>query len=288
MRELSADELKQIQLEMLLELDEYCQQHNLTYFMCGGTLLGAVRHKGFIPWDDDIDILMPRKDYEKLLNSYHDENNRYRMFSVEKGDAVPLYMTMQNTYTTVKNLRGEKFFYSDHVFIDIFPIDELSNNKTIRILTCYIKEILIYLYHGSILDFEPTKRYKDKNGGIFNWRAKIRTVIKYIFIILFHQTNSNMWGRLANRISRFWEGRNTNWQGCMMTAAHHNNGLSEILPKEVFSDTVKLNFEGYRLNAMIGYEEYLTSLYGDYMKMPPKDKQVSHHDFRAFYKEIEK
>ena len=71
----------------------------------------------------------------------------------------------------------------------------------------------------------------------------------------------------------------------MIIQAHHNNGLSEMLPKEVFSSTVKLNFEGHQLNAMVGYKEYLTNIYGDYMKMPPKDKQVSHHDFIAYYKE---
>ncbi len=285
MRELSSEELKKIQLEMLLELDRYCHEHKLTYFMCGGTLLGAVRHKGFIPWDDDIDVLMPRKDYEKLLRNYNEINSCYEIKSVELGDRIPLYINFSNKETIVTNLDGGVFDYGDSVVIDIFPIDQLSDNGIIRYVICYIKELLIYFYHGSILSFVPTKRYQDRDGGLFNWRTKARTLIKYLFIGLFHKTKPQRWGIWANKISRFWEGKNTKWQGCMMTAAHHNNGLSEILPKEVFSSSVKLEFEGYQLNAMVGYKEYLGSLYGDYMKLPPKEKQVSHHEFVAYYKE---
>ena len=272
---------------MLIEFGEFCERHGYTYWLCGGTLLGSVRHKGFIPWDDDIDILMPRKDYEKFMRAYSDENGRYQVASVELDDDRPMAIMLYDKKTLLTNLQGKEYTYK-HLWIDIFPVDNLSNNKWIRVLICYLKELFIYFYHGSILDIEPTKRYQDRDGGLFNWKAKIRTLIKYVFITLFHQTSSKMWGNFTNKIVRIWENKDTNWQGCMITAAHHNNGLSEILPKNVFSSTIKLDFEGHQLNAMVGYKEYLTSLYGDYMKMPPKDKQVSHHNFRAFYKENKK
>lgn len=286
MREITSMEIKKLQLDMLLELDEYCRDNNLEYYMCGGTLLGAVRHKGFIPWDDDIDVLMPRKNYEWLLHNFNNRRkDNYKVVSVEIGDEMPMMAKIVNTSTLLQSADGRDFDDCDKVFIDIFPLDELSNNKIIRILTCYVKEILIYCFHSSILDFAPTKRYLDRDGGIFEWRTKTRTAIKYVFMSLLHKTNGRFWGCLANNLSRLWEGQNTKYQGCMITGAHHNNGLSEILPKEVFSSTIKLEFEGHKLNAMIGYKEYLTSLYGDYMKLPPKDKQVSHHDFIAYYKE---
>ena len=288
MRELSTDELKQIQLEMLLELDKYCHKHNLTYFMCGGTLLGAVRHKGFIPWDDDIDVLMPRKDYEILLHEYNRTSEKYRMKSVELGMDKPIAMMMVCEDIFLKSLSGEDYDAIDKLYIDIFPVDNLSNNRFVRHMFCYIKEFILYCYGGATWSYVPSARYNDRDGGFLNWKSKVRTLLKYMFISVFKVTSSNFWGRMANNISRLWENKNTDWQGCMINQAHYNNGLSELLPKEVFSSTVKLEFEGYQLNAMVGYKEYLTSLYGDYMKMPPKEKQVSHHDFVAYCKEKNK
>ena len=286
MREIGSKEIKQIQLDMLLVVYSYCKKNNLNYFMCGGTLLGAVRHKGFIPWDDDIDILMPRKDYEWLLHNFNiGRKDTYKVASVEIGDEMPMMAGIFNTSTLLQFPDGREYDDNKHVFVDIFPIDDLSNNKFIRVLTCYVKEMLIYCYLSSILDFVPTKRYLDRDGGMFEWRAKVRTLIKYILVSLLHKTRGRFWGCLINRVSRIWEGKDTNYQGCMVTGAHHNNGLSEILPKEIFSSAVKLEFEGHQLNAMVGYKEYLTSLYGDYMKLPPKEKQVSHHDFIAYIKE---
>jgi len=283
-KELDLNHIKKIELNMLLDFADFCERYGYRYWLCGGTLLGAVRHKGFIPWDDDIDIFMPRRDYEQFIRSYHDVNGRYKAVSVEKGDDRPMAVMLYDQNTLLMNLQGEEYTYK-HIWIDIFPVDNLSNNKCIRILTCYFKELLIYFYHGAILDMEPTKRYQDRDGGLFNWRAKMRTAIKYGFITIFHRTNCRKWGILANKLVRIWENKNTEWRGCMITAAHHNNGLSEILPKGIFSSTVKVDFEGYQLNAMVGYKEYLTSIYGDYMKLPSKDKQVSHHGFIAYIKE---
>ena len=280
MRELSFAELRGKQLEIFLEFVRFCDDNNLTYFLGGGSLLGAIRHKGFIPWDDDIDVNMPRSDYEKLLEIF--SSTKYEIKSVEKGDEKPLFAIIVDKNTKLLTLDGEEWDMANGVFIDIFPIDNMSNDSSIRILTCIFKELIIYCHEGAILSYIPTKRYKDGTAGIFKWKERIRTLIKYIFISIFKMSSGRKWGMLANKIARIWENKATDWAGCMITMSHYNHGLVEILPRKVFEATIEVEFEGYKVKAPIGYDDYLRSLYGDYMKLPPKEKRVSHHEFKAY------
>lgn len=128
-KKLSSEEIKQIELNLLLKLDEICKKYKLRYYLCGGTLLGAVRHKGFIPWDDDIDVLMPREDFEKLLRLEKAET-RYggKDCFLKSGNSIYPFIKLINTNTVLK----EKYLseeFTTGIWIDIFPLDGMPDDE---------------------------------------------------------------------------------------------------------------------------------------------------------------
>ena len=128
MKEIEIEELKRIQIGILKHLDAFCKENNLTYFMCGGTLLGAVRHKGFIPWDDDIDIMMKREDYDKLIALYpKNDNSNFKLFSYELDKSFPYpFAKMDDCRTIFEEEINDS--YKIGVNIDIFPIDYITED----------------------------------------------------------------------------------------------------------------------------------------------------------------
>ena len=145
--------LKETELEILIELDRICKKHNIKYSLTGGTLLGAIRHNGFIPWDDDIDIDMTRKDYNKFREIQKTEldSKRFYLDCIEtKENCGMLYAKLKrkdSIYIESSSNRDEK---EQNIWIDIFPIDNISNNKLIRKYLIYkvycLKIILMYKY----------------------------------------------------------------------------------------------------------------------------------------------
>ena len=154
MRAINSDELKSIQLDLLQKTADFCENNGLRYFLCGGTLIGAIRHKGYIPWDDDIDIAMPRPDYEKFVRIFNLTQNYYQVMSIETdpdyayafakvyenrtvlkelhypGDAFGVYIDILYDNRTV--LKELHYKGSIGVFIDIFPADGVKNTNQIR------------------------------------------------------------------------------------------------------------------------------------------------------------
>lgn len=274
------EQVKQIEYDMLVTLADFCDAHGLTYYLSGGTLLGAVRHQGFIPWDDDIDVMMPREDYMTFLQTFRSKN--YKIQSVLLGDRVPPYACIIDQRTTLKELDGSAA-YIPSVWLDIFPLDGWGNVVWRGKAKCILKELLLYCYDGATMRFVPTKRYLDRAGKFNRIKSLFRTCVKYLFISLFHVTNGVTWGRLADRIARGQSMDSSAYSGCFITTAHHNNGFGEMLPTSALQGKAAVQFEGRDFWAPVGWEQYLTNLYGDYMKLPPKEKQVSHHDFRAYW-----
>ncbi len=262
--QLNDSEIKQISLEILLEVDKFCRNHSIRYFLSYGTLLGAIRHQGFIPWDDDIDIVMPREDYEKFIALYSsEENSKYKIVTMET-DAyyhLPFMKLMDPSTLKVEAIDN----YSDvrGIEIDIFPLDGLSDNyskackqlrKTQLILK--LRNLSLYKGHGS------------KNLFTFSFKLFFTKYCKY--------RGFKYWLKKAEVIAKKYKFNQCEYVGNISTLDYGNR---QIFKKEFFLDSVDVIFEGHYFKAPKEYKYILEQLYGNYMELPPIDKQVSHHDF---------
>ncbi len=269
--EISVKQLRSLQLEMLKVFVEFCEKNKIRYYLAGGTLLGAVRHKGFIPWDDDIDVSVPRPDCEKMQKI---SNGKLGKYVLQKPDASCPYHAeswrIYDTSTVIESsLSGtskKKPIYI-HAFIDVFPIEGLPDS------------------------LEETKRHYKKlipNRKLINctfgslWYGK--TIKSKIFHFIMRPCAKLIgYERLYNNIQKEvtkYSFDESKYIG-VMTAPVHT--LEERMVKSEYLPQVKVMFEGMEFNAPGNYHTYLTQLYGsDYMKMPPIDKRVSHHGFKIY------
>lgn len=267
MKELSVEEYKPMLVDMLLFFHDFCEKHGIKYYMTGGTLLGAVRHKGFIPWDDDIDLNIPRFDYEKLLDSFCDPTGRYKIISIRDNG---YYLPSAKIIDTTTIMRENYDVTLDiGLFIDLFPMDNLSND---------IAEAKWM--------FRTIKKYRDgvtiKNLLIDKQRAFCKNVILEIGKGLLAPFKRDYLLKKIDKKSRKYENNEmTQFVGTVATGIY---GEKEILKSEWFAQRVLLQFENKMFYAPVGYKEFLTQLYGDYMTLPPKEKQVSHHDSKVWLK----
>ena len=280
MKEIDVETVKKLQLDMLINFANFCDENNYTYWLSGGTLLGAVRHKGFIPWDDDIDIMMPRDDYEKALKTYKHE--RYKVDSVLiNSESWIHYGRLNDTYTVLKTNYKEEC--NESVFIDIFPIEGLPDSFIKQRVIYGLSKLLLSCALGSYMTYSASNRYSDRDAGLFNWKYYLRTVIKYIFIMALGKTKSSFWASLLDKIAKKYPFTSSNMAGCVISGGY---GTKEIMSHKVFEEKILLDFEGMKFWGLKDYDTYLSHLYGDYMKLPPKEKQVGHHDFIAYYKSL--
>lgn len=261
-------ELREIQLNILSYVDKICREHGIHYSMSGGTLIGAVRHKGYIPWDDDIDIMLTREDYERLIHvmqeKYNKGEQRYRILSHEcfNDFKFPYAKVVDESTLLFENVKGCKDF---GVFIDIFPIDFIPEGKC---NTLFAK--MRALYYLLII-----KRLRLR---------KERSFTKNLFIILSQfvllPLSDDMIISLMNRVANNASKSQTNRRCCLVWGY----GEKEIVPASIHKNHIDLPFEDRVYMAIRDYDIYLTCLFGDYMKLPPKEQQITHHDFQAFWK----
>lgn len=276
MRYIDISEQKEIALEILLRFSSFCEEHNLKYILAYGTLLGAVRHKGFIPWDDDIDVMMPREDYQKLINIFP-QDDTYQIMDNTINTRYPKSFAVLNNIKTKKSekLIRKKFQDTVCINIDIFPVDVLpdildeqkkllySIRKTELELAC-----ISYAFGRGRNILSTIK----KNLGIFYFRSleslRIVTLKKII--------------RKHSTLMQSYNG-SSNTMGCLANTGH--NGINEFLPAKCFNETISIEFEGYRFKAPKEYDLYLKSIYGDYMKLPPENQRVTIHDNSCYWRD---
>jgi lipopolysaccharide cholinephosphotransferase len=283
MQSLSVDEIKQIELNILKNVAEFCDNRNIRYYLGGGTLLGAVRHKGFIPWDDDIDISMPREDYLRFVHEYNGYNDNYMVKSIETDpDYWRTFAKVFDTRTWLKEdvIRVPK--KDNAVFIDIFPIDGLPESVFRQFILFREQEFLNFLYHGSAWNYTKSFKYKDSKSRYAELKGVIRTVLKFIAVTVLYPLPTTRLVRLINRNASKYPYKDSKYVGAIVDCAH--GAACEKMLREKFEPRIQFEFEGDKFWGPQGYEEYLTSLYGDYNELPPKDKRVTHHDFEAYWK----
>lgn len=263
--EIKIEELKKIELGILDYIAEICSQNGLKYFLDSGTLLGAIRHKGFIPWDDDIDIIMPRKDYMKLINIIPKKDNKYILLSTyTQSDYYYLFAKIVDTTTELY----EKFsnnISNYGVYVDIFPLDNLPDDEQERIS-----------FQKHAWNLHRIYNYQFMNAANF----KILPFKKKIIYILSRTTNKKRLSQQLDNLYRKYENVKSTYVGYLLGG----NCPFSKLPAKYFNNPIKVQFEGKEYYTIEKYDEYLTMLYGDYMKLPPMDKRASHHAFKAYWK----
>lgn len=260
---LDINEIKEIELNILIYIDKLCKDYNLRYSLCGGTLIGAIRHKGFIPWDDDIDILMPRPDYDLFIRLLNDKNNRYYAMTGNDENYYYNFAKVVDTNTVLLETQYNKI-EGMGVFVDIFPVDSFPDDMIQK--KC--KEIYITRHLINYYAFETIKFRKN----ILKWIES-----KYFF----YKSRTYSLSDLQKKyISIVTEKPYGSTEKVFLTGAY------EIvpLPLKMFEEYIEVEFEGKMFSVIKQYDDYLRTIYGDYMKLPPKEKQVTIHSFEAYWK----
>jgi len=254
--------LQLLELDILKEIVAICDDNNLKYYIIGGTFLGAVRHKGFIPWDDDIDIAMPRNSYEKFLSIASNKLPKHMKIEtfITNLRYPHCFMKVQNTNTKIIEYTDET-----HVCVDVFPIDGTPNSKYSRKWHCFriaLKKKLLY----SVL-LSPFYTH-----GKHSLKLKIISkIIKILPIDHYRQANKAM--PKIDKLLKRHKVDNSNYIGTILGAY----GSREIVPKAYFGDGAFYEFEGIKLRGPSMHNEYLAHIYGDYMKIPPIESQRTHY-----------
>lgn len=244
-------------LDLVREFDRVCKKHDLTYFICDGTLLGAVRHKGFIPWDDDLDVAMPREDYQKLLSLKEEFKDPYKLQTPynEKGYYRTFYRicNVNTTFATEVFINNE---FDQGCFIDIFPYDRFDINNCD---TLYDRVKLLARSLGVIMKMADPKYVNNEQAieGVLKNYTPIE-IYEEIEQLAIHAGNSNCQYEtsLVSSITPY---------------------KKKAIPIECRRNIINIDFEGLKLPAPIGYDTFLTQMYGDYMQFPPIEKRVDWH-----------
>lgn len=251
-------ELRQIQIGILDEVHSFCEAHGLRYFLSSGTLIGAVRHKGYIPWDDDIDIYMPREDYEAFLNTYHDKSGRYKAIN-PRLESNYYYTFAKVVDLRTKMIETETEGYEIGVFMDIFPVDYVTDDLQERERVFKLKKLLYKIRRCKISNANPLR------SRLAYWCYKSLPVsAHYVF-------------RLIQRLIVLGKPTHT---VCNMTEAGPK--IKGCFPAEDIASSVDIEFEGKTYKTMVGYKDYLERTYGDYMTLPPVEQRVT-HQFEAYW-----
>lgn len=265
MKPLTLDEIKRIEFELLKILDDFCRRHEIRYFLSNGTLLGAVKYKGFIPWDDDIDILVPRPDYDRLITLFEDDD-RYKLMSHER---EPRYLFPFAKFCDMSTVKAEHNIDNGVVLglnIDVFPLDHWADDKQAAIREA--EQI-----QKNISGLSLTKLQKPGAS------TPVKRLAQRALMAAARVRGAEYFLQQIRQICDPERQKNSRHIGCKCWCIY---GAREIIPAEVFADTTEVEFEGAVFPAPAGYDIYLRSLYGDYRLDPPPEKQKTHHGFTAW------
>lgn len=266
LRPLSLREIQLRELELLKQFDKFCQDNHLEYFLCGGTLLGAIRHKGFIPWDDDIDVFMPRPEFERLkciILSGKNNINGNEFCSSFAGNGYFPFIKLEDKDTYIPDENYAKRGYG-RVWIDIFSIDGFSKNTIINFIRIKICNLFRRCIFISFISFSNILR--DKQCSVLK---KIKRCIGRFLILPF---SKRMLSFLLDCVSRMWSYEISSFVGGIQWGMYEMN---EIIPKSGVA-RIDVEFEGKIFPGLKCYKQYLTQLYGNYMELPPLEKRSSH------------
>ena len=259
-------EMQELAIEIFTSFKSFCEQKDLKYYLACGTLIGAIRHNGFIPWDDDIDVWVPRKDFDRLCSlfpEWGEKNNLYiNCPSQTKGyDRAFAQICLANTHL---QMHGYKSAYNEGYFIDVFPIDGLPASRVMKWLRLTHLQILKNI--GSMISYDTNM---NTMPGI---KGKILTCGHYIFGKMDSQKVMQRYETVARK-SPIDKSDSVQIQYC------NTGGRNLVLPYECFAEPEHHLFEKMDCTIPKGYDAVLKQIYGDYMTLPPIDSRAPHHSF---------
>ena len=250
-----------------------CKEHHLTYFCCGGTAIGAVRHQGMIPWDDDVDVFMPRPDYDRFIQIVSQQlpEGLELVTPYNKKDYHLFFAKLCDKHTTLQEELDVPCVYG--LYIDIFPIDGAPDDiedarAMIRLFTKTKHKLEAISTHVSFMTYlsllkEPKEwgRFARKTIGFFLRKWYRRHLLKQLSDISYRYS----------------------YESASLVAVYCGSyGPKEVFPKAWLQGTKTFLYEGMEVDLPTGYDEYLRQYYGDYMQLPPEEKRVSHH-MKTYY-----
>lgn len=264
--DISKDDLRELQLkelEILKYFKKICKSEDLQFFLGGGSCIGAVRDKGFVPWDDDVDVFMPRKDYEYLAANWPRlaGNSKYDLC---KSDKTHNYRhsvaTLNDNTTTFINLRTKDCDINQGIFIDIIPMDQMAKGS-FRILAQRMNAILFSIFIN--------QRLPDNQGKLL----KVLTNLP-LSLVKSSRLRYNIWKNSENKMINYSDVHSSKNVELV-------TGLKAIfrpLNAGWFSDVKWIQFEDDMMPVPIGYDQYLSLIFGNYMELPPKNQQHAKHN----------
>ena len=270
MRRIPDEDIKNIELKILKYIDDICSQNGIQYSLAYGTLLGAIRHRGFIPWDDDIDICMDRKNFNRFMVACRENSNdRYELLWLDTNDTytLPLPKVVDKTTVLTQNAQIEKMPLG--IYVDVFIYDNIPNDPGKR--RKYINKLELY---QRFWGYSQNKLVKQSDHPI---KSFVRSVVYRIF----HLINPRLFSKLLNTAAqKYNENDDCEYIGSMVYSTMRNTAWFR---KEFLVEFQTAEFAGSLFPISKLYDHHLRICYEDYMELPPVEKRVSHHDFDAFY-----
>ena len=249
-------------VKTLESIDKCCRENNIKYSLCWGTMIGAIRHHGFIPWDDDIDVMMPRDDYNRFLEVYNDE--KYGVYTPKKNkNCIQIITKIFDKRTCAFYYNHPKSLFG--VWVSIFPYDNAPDEN----LRQWEKrrDFLLKLYHIKTTRFFTTNSLKKRLGK----------VLLKMLVLPF----SSIWinNKLEACLTKFngYQTKNI----CIWPGIPYNE--FKYYPKELLDDFIDIQFENVKTRIIRRYDEFLRLRYGDYMELPPKSERIPKHNYKVFY-----
>lgn len=266
-RVLTLDQIKEIQrvlLMMLDDIDRICRDNGLDYILIGGTAIGCVRHKGFIPWDDDVDVAMTRRNYEKFREIVNAEySDKYLMTDAIRennyGKNIPKLRLKGTVYKTLLKVDP----HDNEITADIFIIENVDDNTILKYAHGILSLAMGYLLSCRRLADDRGYFKKIYRENDFKKKIAIGRVISFASLSRWARWNEIVYSMCKNDKSKN-----------VTVPTDRRHFLGEIFPRETMCETIDAEFEGRVYRLPKAYDYYLNKRYGDYMKIPPKEKQV--------------
>lgn len=268
MYKLTIEDVRELQLDVLQAVHDFCKDNDIVYSLGCGSMLGCARHKGYIPWDDDIDIYLLRKDYNKLIANFPRKyNNRYELKSLERDKQWnKAYAKASDSQTIFIEPGAENI--SIGVNIDIFPIDNVPENEAQW--KSYNRRRMFFQH---IYEMKVVRINRERSV----WKNGILLLSKIVLLPFTARTIARFLDKYAQKFNES--------ESALVFECAQGIHQKRPFPKSLFDNTVAMPFEDRVFMGFVDYDNYLSNGFGNWRQLPPLDKQITHHAYEAYLKD---